>query len=97
MNKKEYLLKLMQILPADVVSVAPNLLSLLEWNQLSNQLIDVFYKIFHEYALTIKDKKKKETLNASMLFLEKLKEVEWEENIQDEKDIIDLENLLKNI
>lgn len=97
MTKKEYLIKLMQAIPVDILPIAPNIMSLLEWNQFSDELIDVFYKMFHEYSLTIKDKEKKEVIEKSISFLDKLKQMETADHMQDDKDVSDLEKILENI
>jgi hypothetical protein len=97
MTKKDYLIKLMEALSTEVLPIAPNLLALLENDAMGDELIDVFYNMFHEYALTVKDEKSKKQIDASLSFLEKLKAAEVNEQKQDQKDIEDLEDMLENI
>jgi len=97
MTKKEYLIKLMETLSSETLPIAPNLLRLLQRDKMWEGLIDTFYTIFHEYALTLKDSEQKNKITASTNFLDKLKATEGEDQIKNQKDIQDLENMLQNI
>lgn len=97
MTKKDYLIKLMELLSPEVLPIAPNILALLQSNAMSDELIDTFYTMFHEYALTIKNEEGKEKIKKSMNFLDKLKSLEGDEQIKNQKDINELESMLQNM
>ncbi len=97
MTKKDYLIRLMEALSPEALPIAPNLLALLKNDKMSANLIDVFYGLFHAYALTLKDEQHKKQIEQSMTFLDKLKHAEWEESVKDQKDIEELEGMLQNI
>lgn len=87
----------MEAISPQALPITPNLLALLKNDAMWDEVIDVFYTMFHEYALTLKNGKNKQQIENSLTFLDKLKTLEWEENIKNEKDIKDLENMLQNI
>lgn len=87
----------METLSPEALPIAPNLLHLLQRDKIWAELIDTFYTIFHEYALTLKNGEHKEKIAASLTFLDKLKAAEGEDQIKNQEDIKDLENMLQNI
>jgi len=56
MTKKEYLMKLLEVTPIDVLPIKKDLLYLIQNDNVTDGLMDALYNIFHEYGKSIKDK-----------------------------------------
>ncbi len=96
MNKKDYILKVLDA-TMDYFPLARWLKILISWEALDDTTIDTLVDILSKTIAEIGDGEVKRKLQKSKEFLEKLKSIEQESHIQDEKDIEILENMLKNI
>lgn len=97
MTKKEYLITLLQTIPADVLPIKDDILYLIQNNNVTDDLINVLYNIFHAFANTVSSKRWIQKINSSLVFLNKLKNIEGKNNIQNKKDVEDLERMLSEI
>lgn len=97
MTKKDYLLKLLEVVSIDILPIGPDILYLIKNDKVTDDLIDTLYNMFHEYAKTITDKKQKQKIEKTLTFLKKLKTVETKQESKNKKDIQNLEDMLSNI
>ena len=97
MTKKEYLITLLQTIPADVLPIKDDILYLIQNNNVTNDLINVLYNIFHAFAKTVSSKEGKQKIENSLNFLKKLKNIEDKNAIQDKKDMEDLDRMLSDL
>lgn len=96
MNKKDYILKLLDALQP-YWPLARGLKILVTGNALDDQTIDALMDMFTKNIETINDAVAKEKLSTSKDFLEKLKQVEREQHVKDEADLKELDEMLKTI
>lgn len=87
----------MEVLSMEKFPIAKNLLDLLQNNAMGEWLIDIFYNMLHSYALSIKNEKDRKKLDKYVEFVDKLRSLENEDLIKDQKDIADLEDILESI
>lgn len=94
MSKKEYLLKLLDIVSLDALPIKEDLKLLIENDQTWEEIIDIFILIFKKAIENTDNKIEKEKIQKSIDFLNTIREEENSEKIKDNEDI---EELLKNI
>ena len=97
MTKKEYLIKLLSSLSLEVFPTRDNLLSLLNQTTLDENLLAILFDMFAWYVQQTNDSSNKLKLEKSIQFVQKLKSIEAEDQIKDQKDIDDLDKLLNTI
>jgi hypothetical protein len=97
MTKKEYLRKLLSTIWTDIFPIAPDIISLIENDQASDAMIDSLYLLFHNAIKNTDNTLDKQKLEKWLKFLDKLKSLEEEQDITDQKDINNLDEILKNI
>ncbi len=96
MTKKEYLMKLLEVTPTDILPIKKDLLYLIQNDNVTDGLMDSLYNIFHEYGKSIKDKWQKMKMEKTMEVLKKLKQIE-EDSDEGKKDLAKLEDMLSDI
>jgi hypothetical protein len=96
MNKKEYILKVLDALK-DKRPIAKGLKILVDGNALNNQSIDSLIDIFARMAEETKDNEIKGKLEKSKNVLEKLQRIEQEQHLRDEKSLDELDSMIKEI
>lgn len=96
MSKKEYILKVLEALE-NKWPIAKWLKILVEGNSFDDVAIDGLIDIFDNMLEQITDKETKDTLLKSKSVLEKIKKIEREQHLQDEKSLEDLDNMIQNI
>lgn len=97
MTKKEYLISLLKTISVEVLPIAPDLLYLVENGQKDADMTNVLYTIFQKLAKESKDKKQQENLQKTVKVLEKIKDMEKNQKITDQKNIEDLEQMISQI
>lgn len=93
MQKKEYLIKILQQLES-VWSLAPWLKILVEQWNLDDSMLDVLIEAMKGAIHTTKSELAKQKLEKGLNFLEKMKQMEEESIKQDEKDLEELGKIL---
>lgn len=96
MDKKEYILRMLDILQ-NTWPLARWLRLLVESNNVNDDIIDILINTFQETIKNIQDNIVKDKLKNASSFLQELKQREIEEKANDESDIAKLEELLANI
>ncbi|MFZ2151111.1 MAG: hypothetical protein WAZ12_05355 [Candidatus Absconditicoccaceae bacterium] len=96
MDKKEYILRMLDILQ-NTWPLARGLRLLVESNNVNDDIIDILINTFQETIKNIQDNIVKDKLKNASSFLQELKQREIEEKANDESDIAKLEELLANI
>lgn len=96
MDKKEYILRMLDILQ-NTWPLARWLRLLVESNNVNDNIIDILINTFQETIKNIQDNIIKDKLKNASSFLQELKQKEIEEKVNDEADIAKLEELLANI
>ena len=97
MNKKKYLLALLAKISDDVLPVRNDIISLLESGVLWDAFMDVLVPIFLEAQKNALSETNKEQLQKSIAFLQKIQSMESKDRENDEKDIIELDQMLESI
>ena len=70
---------------------------LLKKDKLDASLLETLYQILSEYIKTVSNSAQKEKLNESLSFVQKLKQIESNDKIEDQKDIDELDKALLNM
>jgi len=96
MSKKEYILKVLDA-TMEYFPLARGLKILINGDALDDTTIDTLVNILTKTIDEISDGEAKRKLQKSKEFLEKLKAIEQESNLKDEKSIEMLDDMLKNI
>jgi len=96
MSKKEYILKIMDAL-MDSWPLARGIKILVEGNALDDATIDGLIDIFSKAIKGINDNETKQKLQRSKDVLEKLKAIEREQHLRDEKSLEELDEMIKEI
>lgn len=96
MNKKDYILKVLDA-TMDVFPLARWLKILVNAEALDDTTIDTLVDILSKTIAEINDGETKNKLQKSKNFLEKLKSIEQESHLKDEKSIEILDTMLQNI
>ena len=96
MSKKEYILKVLDA-TMEYFPLARGLKILINGDALDDTTIDTLVNILTKTIDEISDGETKRKLEKSKEFLEKLKNIEQESNLKDEKSIEMLDDMLKNI
>ena len=97
MTKKEYLEKLLATISPEILPISWDILLLLKKDKLDTSLLDTLYQILSEYIKTVNNSIQKEKLNESLSFVQKLKQIESNDKIEDQKDIDELDKALSNM
>ncbi len=97
MTKKEYLVKLLSVVWDGTLNIAPDILYLIENNNIDDNIIDSLYEIFHNAIKATGNIIQKTKLQKWLNALDKIKSLEKAQGISDQKDIQDLDDFLKNI
>lgn len=96
MTKKEYILKVLDA-TMDYFPLARGLKILVHGDALDNETIDTLVNILSTTIDEISDSEIKRKLQKSKDFLEKLKTIEQESHLKDEKSIAMLDTMLQDI
>ena len=96
MSKKDYILKIMDAL-MDSWPLARGIKILVEGNALDDATIDGLIDIFSKAIKGINDNETKQKLQRSKDVLEKLKAIEREQHLRDEKSLEELDEMIKEI
>jgi hypothetical protein len=96
MNKKEFILKILDIVQ-ESRDMAPGLKILLENNALDDATIDTLVWVFREAAANTENAQTKQALEKSANMLEDIHEKEAAEHQKDLADLAELEEMFKNI
>ncbi|MFA6255595.1 MAG: hypothetical protein WC606_00290 [Candidatus Absconditabacterales bacterium] len=96
MSKKEYILKILDAL-MDKWPIAKGLKILVDGNALDDKAIDGLIDIFTKIANETKDRETQEKLQKSRNILEKLKKIEREQHLRDQKSLDELDKMIKEI
>jgi len=96
MNKKDYILKVLDA-TMDYFPLARGLKILISGEALDDTAIDTLVSILTKTINEITDGEAKRKLQKSKDFLEKLKAIELQSHLKDEKSINMLDDMLKNI
>lgn len=97
MTKKEYILKLLDVISPNVLPIAWDIRLLIEADEISDELIDSLVLIFKNAIDTTTNQREKEKLEKWVNILNALKQREENSKIQDQVDIENLDNLLSQI
>jgi trans-2-enoyl-CoA reductase len=97
MTKKEYILKFLEHIDPTIFTLADDIRVLVESGNISDELIDEIVVAFTKAVDNTTDTIEKEKLQKGISFLTALKEQEHQSDINDQKDIDELENLLDNL
>lgn len=97
MTKKDYLKKLLSVLPDEVFLPRQDLLYLLDHQRVDRSLLDTLFSIFTAYVTSVTSVLTKQKIQNSLNVLQKLKTIEIEDQLQDQKDIQELDSLLMQI
>ena len=96
MTKKEYMLKILDSL-VGYWPLARGLKILVEWNALDDKTIDSLVAILDKTIDEIQDSETKEKLQKSKDILEKLKTIEREQHLRDQKSLDELDTMIKDM
>lgn len=96
MDKKDYLIKILEQLEP-IWNLAKWLKILVEMWHLDENLLDVVAQAIQWAIHTVKDNVSKKKLRKSLNYLEKLKQMENNSKIQDEKDLVKLDEMIANM
>lgn len=96
MTKKDYILKMLDLIK-DIFPPAQDLKVLVEWDVVSDQMIDTLVTMLKEVRETITDIAQQEKLDKSIAFMNKLKATEAAEHTKDEQKLKELEDLFQSI
>ncbi len=96
MTKKEYILKMLDLIK-DIFPLAADIKVLVEWDVVSDELIDTLTDMLKEVRESITDIAEKEKLQKSADFLSQLKVTELEGQKKDAERIKQLEELFNSI
>ncbi|MEI6117820.1 MAG: hypothetical protein WCP92_00755 [bacterium] len=96
MNKKDYILKVLDA-TMDYFPLARGLKILISGEALDDTAIDTLVSILTKTINEINDGEAKKKLQKSKDFLEKLKTIEQQSHLKDEKSIHMLDDMLENI
>jgi len=95
MDKKTFIVKLLDSFQD--WPMAQWLKYLIENGNLDDNTINVLIDMFKQAIKTVDDEKTKEKLTKWVTFLEKMKKMEEEQKLQDQKDIQNLEGILSTM
>ncbi len=96
MTKKEYIIKILDLL-IDSRSMARDIKSLIQDNNIDDTWISALYDIISKTLDSVSDQEVKAKLQKSMDFLTQLKEAEAKQQMLDAQDIARLDQLLETI
>lgn len=97
MTKKDYLLKLLSALSVDIFPSKDDLLYLIQQDKFDDTFLDTLFDMFSSYVKSVNDWVIKQQLEKSIQFVQKLKSIEAEDKIHDQKDIDELDTMLLSI
>jgi DnaJ-domain-containing protein 1 len=97
MTKKEYILKLLGAISPDSLVIAWDLKTLIQANQISDELIDSLILIFWNALKNTDNAIEKNKIEKWINILTSLKNRENQSMIEDQTDIANLENLINQI
>jgi len=96
MNKKEYVLKLLDMIK-DAVPLAMGFKLLIEKTEVNDNILDMLIHVFDKTIHQMHDIKAKEQLEKSKSFLMRLKDTEAQENEIDQQDLQHLDDMLADL
>lgn len=94
MTKKDYLLRVLQILDQESLPIKEPLQLLLSQDQVADELIEVFVAIFKEAIKSTNDQTKKAQLEKWMHILEQLKAKEAQQKASEQASLANIEDLI---
>lgn len=97
MTKKEYILKLLDNIDSSIFTMADDIKALIQTDNISDGFIDMLVDMFKQAVHNTKDRLKQAKLQKGISFLTALKEQEHQSDMNDQKDINELESLLATI
>ncbi len=87
----------MSTIGTDIFPMAGDVFLLIENNQVTDEMIDSLYLFFQNAIQQTKNTREKMKLEKWLSVLQKIKEIEDQNKIQDQKDIDDLDSILSQI
>lgn len=96
MNKKEYILKILEVLE-EKRPIAKGLKILVQGNALDEESIESLIAIFNSMIEETQDKETKEKFQKSKNILEKLQKIERDQHIKDQKELDNLDAMIKDL
>jgi hypothetical protein len=97
MTKKEYILKLLDNIDSSIFTMADDIKALIQTDNISDGFIDMLIDMFKQAVHNTTDRLEQAKLQKGISFLTALKEQEHQSDINDQKDIDELESLLATI
>lgn len=97
MTKKDYLVKLLSALSVDIFPAKDDLMYLVQQDKLDDSFLDILFDMFSSYVKSVNDWVIKSQLEKSIQFVQKLKSIEAEDKIHDQKDIDELDTMLSTM
>lgn len=97
MDKKEYVLALLNKLSDQALPVRQDIISLIEGGILWDDFLDVLISIFEDAQKTLNNTVYSDQIQKSLEFLRKLKASEELDRQHDVDDLLDLDQMLKDI
>jgi len=97
MTKKDYLLKLLSALSVDIFPAKDDLVYLIQQDKFDDTFLDTLFDMFSSYVKSVNDWAIKQQLEKSIQFVQKLKSIEAEDKIHDQKDIDELDTMLSTM
>lgn len=97
MTKKDYLLKLLSALSVDIFPAKDDLVYLIQQDKFDDTFLDTLFDMFSSYVKSVNDWVIKQQLEKSIQFIQKLKSIEAEDKIHDQKDIDELDTMLSTM
>jgi len=96
MSKKEYILTMLDLIQ-DIFPPAQDLKVLVAGDVVSDQMIDTLVTMLQEVREVISDEANKAKMDTSIAIMQKLKDTEAADHIQDEEKLKELEELFQSI
>jgi len=97
MTKKDYLLKLLSALSVDIFPAKDDLVYLIQQDKFDDTFLDTLFDMFSSYVKSVNDWVIKQQLEKSIQFVQKLKSIEAEDKIHDQKNIDELDTMLSTM
>ena len=95
MTKKEYLIKILEQLES-VRELAPGMKILVEQWALWDNVINTLITTVENWIHSVKSEMAKQKMKKWLDMLEKMKQIEVQSAMQDEKDLVELDKLISN-
>ncbi|MCK9466875.1 MAG: hypothetical protein M0P94_00960 [Candidatus Absconditabacterales bacterium] len=95
MNKKDYLIKLLEQL-SPVRSLAKGFKIIVEQGELQDSIIDMLIEAIMGAIHTVKEQVSKDKLEKGLIYLQKIQNMEKKEDKENQKELEEIEEILEN-